>query len=104
MTVASKTGAANTVMASSGKSVEGGILHLNPRIPLVTLVLPVAAGAAADTVQALDDGEKHQVLGLLVAELAFDAQAQRGAVLDRQRFVFERVSEDGLRMGGLGQI
>ena len=53
--------------------------------PLVAAVFPVAALAAADSREALHRLDAHDVLRHLVAELAFDAHAQRRAVLDRQR-------------------
>src|SRR5262245_26045697 len=67
-------------------------------VPLVSLVLPVATHAARDAREALDELEADDVLGMLVSELALDAQAERRAVLDGQRLVVELVGEKRLRM------
>src|SRR2546425_4263112 len=78
---------------------EQGLLY--PCVPLVALVLPVTALPACDLVEALHELDAHHVLRVLVAELALDAQADRRAVRDRQRFVVELVGEEGLRMEGI---
>src|SRR5207244_401359 len=51
-----------------------------PRIPLVAAIFPEAALALADTVEPFDGLDAGQVFGVLVADLALDAQPQRRAV------------------------
>lgn len=46
----------------------------------------------------------HDELCVLVAELALDPEADRGAVADRQLPVVHAVGEDCLRMKGVGEI
>src|SRR5262245_17137426 len=70
-------------------------------VPLVTVVLPVAALASCDVREAFDEFDAQQVLRVLVAELALDAQAQRRAVLDRQGLPVQSVGEDRLRVVGI---
>ena len=67
-------------------------------VPLVAFVLPVPALAAADGGEAVDQLDGADVLGLLVAQLAFDPAAQRRAVGHRQRPAVQRIGQDGLRM------
>ena len=50
------------------------------------------------------DFEAHQVLGLLVAELALDPQAQRRAVRHRQVLAVHAVGQDGLRVEGVNEV
>ncbi len=68
----------------------------SPRVPSVTLVFPIAALALADPRKAVDRLDAHDELGVLVAELPFDAQTNRRAMADFQRLVVERVGQDGL--------
>src|SRR5664279_955265 len=72
-------------------------------IPLVAFVFPVATLAAADAGETVDQLNGANVLGLLVAELAFDPAADRRAIDHRQRMVVEIVGEEGLRMVRLDQ-
>src|SRR5215203_7511113 len=67
-------------------------------VPLITVVFPVAAVAASDGGEALDQLDSHHVLRMLVSELALDAQSNRRAVGDRQVLAVEPVCEDRLRM------
>jgi len=59
------------------------LLRSNPRVPLVTAVLPIASLAAADPGQAGDYFDPGEELGVLVAELALDPQPQGSAVAHR---------------------
>src|SRR5450432_913039 len=74
------------------------------RVPLVAAVFPEAAIAAAEVAVVVHRLDPHDVLGLLVAELALDAQAQRRAVRHRQRLVVHGVGQDGLRVVGVDQV
>jgi hypothetical protein len=76
----------------------------NPGVPLVALVFPVAALAATDVGQAGHQLDRADVFGLLVAELALDAAAQRRAVADRQGLVVELVGQDRLRVVGVVEL
>src|SRR5690349_24549293 len=60
------------------------VVGSDARVPLVPLVLPVAAVSAGDVREALDELDAHHVLRVLVAQLALDAKADRRAVPDRQ--------------------
>src|SRR5690348_14770911 len=71
---------------------------LDPRVPLVALVFPVAAVAVADVIQRGGEFDRGDVFRLLVAELALDARAQRCAIGDRQWPVVQLVGEQGLRV------
>src|SRR5664279_1775952 len=73
-------------------------------IPLVAFVFPVATLAAADAGETVDQLNGANVLGLLVAELAFDPAADRRAIDHRQRMVVEIVGEEGLRMVRLVKV
>ena len=67
-------------------------------VPLVAVVFPVATLAAGDLVEARDELDAHDVLRVLVAELAFDAQADRRAILHGKRLVVQLVRQDRLRV------
>src|SRR5687768_3500729 len=69
----------------------------NTAIPVVTVVLPIAALAAADRAETVDQLDPVQIFRHLVAELSLDTNPQRRAVLDGQRLAVEAVGEDGLR-------
>src|SRR6266550_8363998 len=76
----------------------------NAGVPLVSLVLPVAAFAAGDLFEAVDELDAHDVLGMLVSELTLDAKANGRAIGDRERFVVELVGKDGLWMVGVVHV
>src|SRR5438105_11967059 len=80
------------------------ISRSNAGVPLVSLVLPVAAFAAGDLFEAVDELDAHDVLGMLVSELTLDAKADGRAIGDRQRLVVKLVGEDGLRMIGVVHV
>src|SRR3954452_3192527 len=65
-------------------------------VPLVAAVFPEAAIAIAELGEAVDRLDFHDVFRLLIAELAFDAGPDWGAVGDRERLVVQLVSEDRL--------
>src|SRR5271165_4390600 len=73
------------------------------RVPFVAAVLPVAALAAVQARQAVGELDALDVLGLLVAELALDPEAQRGAVGDVERPAVHGVGDQGLGMAGIHQ-
>ncbi|EEF25729.1 conserved hypothetical protein, partial [Ricinus communis] len=77
---------------------------LDARIPFVAPVFPVAAVTAPQVLQAVDDLDAHDVLGLLVAELPLHAQAQRRAVADARVAAVHAVGEQGLRVKGIDQV
>jgi hypothetical protein len=60
---------------------------LKSPLPFVASILPIAAPAAGDGLNALDELDSHQILGLLVAKLSLDPQPNRRAVLDRKTAV-----------------
>src|ERR1700737_3724593 len=80
------------------------ITRSNAGVPLVALVFPVTAFTAGDLFEAVDQLDAHDVLGMLVSELALDAKANRRAVGDRQRLVVELVGKYGLRMVGVVHV
>src|SRR5690606_19876355 len=93
------------VIISGWKSPNSGLLAgSDASVPLVAQVFPVAALTLADGVQAIDRLDRGQVLGVFVAEVAFDPQPQWRAVLDRQRLAVERMGDQGLRMPRIVQI
>ena len=77
---------------------------LDPGIPLVALVFPIAAAAAADLGETVDRLDPHHEFRVLVAKLPLDAQANGRAVGDRQRLVIEFIGEDGLLVIGVDAI
>src|SRR4029453_12764036 len=76
----------------------------DPGVPLVAVVLPVAAFAATDTREAVDELDHVHILGVFVAELSFDAQPQRRAVLYREVAAIEPERENRLRMVGVVHV
>ena len=56
---------------------------LNTRVPFVTLiVLPIPALSAGSAREGLHQFDHDHLLGLLVAELLFEAESNRGAMGD----------------------
>jgi hypothetical protein len=76
----------------------------DPGIPLVPAIFPEPALAAPQPVEPVDPLDAHQTFCVLVAELPFHPQPQRGAVADRKRDVVETMGEDGLRMESVDQV
>src|SRR5579863_10545905 len=74
------------------------------RVPFVAAILPKAAVAPADVAEGLDGFDAHHVFRHLVAELAFDPQAQRGAMGYGKRFIVHLIGEDRLRMKSVDEI
>src|SRR5690606_15457609 len=68
------------------------------RVPLIAAVLPVTALAIADLVEAGHCLNPRQVLGVLVAEVALDAQPQRSSVADRERLTVKLMGDERLRV------
>src|SRR5258708_6819347 len=64
-----------------------GVRASDSGVPLVAAVLPESALAAAHIREGLDRLDPHHIFRHLVAELALDTQAQRGAMRDGQRRV-----------------
>src|SRR5690606_36279727 len=52
------------------------------RVPIVAVILPVSPLATVDVGEAFDQFDAPHIFGHLVAELTFDADAERGAVGD----------------------
>src|SRR5437868_14972255 len=78
---------------------------LNPRVPLVVdIIFPIAALAALHPREAVDGLDSLDILGLLVAELALDPQAQRGAVRDRQKMAGRPPGDRRSRVEGVDQV
>src|SRR5712691_4366089 len=55
----------------------------NPRVPLIAPVLPVAAFALRDLLEARDEFDPADVLRHFISQLGFHPKTQRRAVLDR---------------------
>src|SRR6185437_7257826 len=75
-----------------------GSMALDPGIPVVALILPVAAVAAGDCAEVADQLDEPDVLGHLVAELSLDPQPQRCPVGYIERLAVHVVGDDRLRM------
>src|ERR1700683_264939 len=76
----------------------------NPRIPVIAAVFPVTAAAAGDAREAVGDLDAVHIFGVFVAELAFDAQAQRRTMGDFERAVVQRVGDDRLGVERIDEI
>src|SRR5439155_24808106 len=74
---------------------------LNPRVPLVALVFPIATLAPGDALEALDQFDAHDIFGMLVTKLSLDPQTDRRAVGDREYSVVHLIGQDGLRVIGI---
>src|SRR6187549_4108672 len=77
---------------------------LDPRVPLVPAIFPEPALASGDVRELFDELHSHQVFRVLVAQLPFDSQAQRRAVLDGQVGAVQLISQNRLRMIGVVEI
>src|SRR5438067_6710251 len=96
-------GAASVATARIDLRVRGGFL--NPRIPFVVdIIFPIATLSALHPREAVDGLDSLDVLGLLIAELALDPQAQRGAVRDRQEMAVQPPGDHRLRVEGVDQV
>src|SRR5262249_30997656 len=80
------------------------VVRLNPRVPFIAAIFPKSAPAASKTVEAVRNLDTHQILCVLVAELAFDAQPQRRAMTDRERRVVKAMRQNGLWVESIDQI
>ena len=76
----------------------------NPRIPLIAAIFPEPALSAPDPVEPIGQFDAHHIFCVLVAELPFDPQPERGSVADCQRPAVETVRENGLRMECVDEI
>src|ERR1700731_1313228 len=76
-------------------SARFSLLVLNPGIPRVPLVFPVAALTTTDRREALDEFDAHDVFRHFVTELTLVAQTKRRAIRDRQHLIIHLISEDG---------
>ena len=78
---------------------------LNPRIPFVVcIILPIAALAAMEACQAGDGLDALDVLGLFVAELPLDPEAQRRSVGHREQMPVHSPSDDRLRVKSVDEV
>jgi len=77
---------------------------LDAGIPLIATILPKPAAAAPEIVELVADLDAHDIFGVLVTEMALDAQAQRRSALDPQILAVQRIGKDRLRMKGIDQI
>ena len=68
----------------------------NAGVPLVAVVFPIAAFATSDVRKAFDQLDPHHILGVLVAELPLDAQANRCTVGNRQILAVQPVRESNV--------
>src|SRR5262245_12702285 len=93
-----------------GRDDAGGASHApiiapsEPSIPLIAAVLPESAFAAANAIEAVDRLDARDELGVLVADVTFDPQTQRRAVLYRQRTAVHFMGENGLGVEGIEQV
>src|SRR5688500_648376 len=71
---------------------------------MVAAVLPISAAPTAYSRQAGNGFDSGQVLGMLVAELAFDPQPQRRTVTDRERLTVQAIGDDRLWMKRIDQV
>src|SRR5437868_11907217 len=86
-------------------TISGNGAPLNPRVPfIVDIIFPIAALAPLNPGEAVDRLDPLDIFGLLVAELALDAEAQRGAVGDRQKMAVQPPGDQRLRMEGINQV
>ena len=77
---------------------------VNSGIPLIPAIFPKPALAAPEPVEPVGQLDAHHIFCVLVAELPFDPQPQRGAVADRKRPVVEAMGKNGLRVESVDQI
>jgi hypothetical protein len=80
------------------------LFRSDPCIPLVTTIFPKPAVAAPEFVEPVGQLNAHHIFGVLVAELPFDPQPQRGTMAYGERGVIETVGKNGLRMESVDQI
>ena len=71
---------------------------LDPRVPLVALIFPVAALALLDAFIVSDEFDGPNIFGVFVTELVFETQAEGGAVFDGKSGIVHFISQDGLRV------
>src|SRR5207244_8564808 len=76
---------------------------LDACVPLVALILPIPALSAADVAKRLHQFDHHHILGLLVAELPFEAETERRAVRYIEGIAVELVRQNRLRVIAVGQ-
>src|SRR5512143_349867 len=80
------------------------VTTLDPCIPRVTTILPKSAFAAVEALERLDEFDPHDVCRHLVAELPFDARADRRAVADRQVRAVDRIRQARLRVQRIDDV
>ena len=73
-------------------------------VPGITLVFPVSAPPPGNAGKLSNHLDLPDVFSHFVTKLTFGAQAQRGAVFDRQRCIVQFVSQNRLRMSGFEQV
>src|SRR5215471_14076821 len=71
---------------------------LNPGVPRITKIFPIAALAAPDVLEAFDRLDTHEIFRHLVTELALDTQPQRRTMGNLEHLVVHVVGENSLRM------
>src|SRR2546423_1699624 len=76
----------------------------NAGIPFVISICPIAAAAAGNVFEALNDLDPHDALSHLVAELALEPQAERSAVWDAQWRSVHVIGKNGLGMKCIDQV
>ena len=76
----------------------------DPCIPFIPAVFPKPALSAPDPVEPIGYLNVHNIFCVLVAELPFDAQPQRGSMVSGQRLAIETVRKNGLRMECVDEI
>src|ERR1700730_321128 len=81
-----------------------GSCRSDSRTPLVIAILPKPALGVPEPVEPVGHLDAHHIFGVLVAELPFDPQPQRGTVTDGERDVIESLGKNGLRMESVDQI
>src|SRR5262245_59683384 len=71
---------------------------LDPGVPRIAKIFPIAALATPDILEAFDRLDTHEVFRHLVTELALDAQPQRRTMGNVEHLVVHVVGKNSLRM------
>lgn len=77
---------------------------LYTRVPLLALIFPIPTLPATNASKRLHQFDHHHILGLLVAELSFEAEMERRAVRYIEGITVELIGQDRLRVITVGQV
>mgnify|MGYP003694082237 CR=1 FL=1 len=73
---------------------------LDARVPLVALILPIPALSVTDAGKRLHQFDHHHILGLLVAELPFEAETERRRAVRHIEGIAVELTTPGAFEGG----